>query len=60
MAIAMPHHRFTTEDYEQMIVTGILDEDDCVELIDGEIITTSPIDRFTLTPSRYSIVCCHG
>lgn len=43
MTIMMPRHRFTTEDYEQMIAMGILDEDDRVELIDGEIITMSPI-----------------
>src|SRR5579885_1990433 len=43
MTIMMPRHRFTTADYEQMIATGILTEDDRVELIDGEIITMSPI-----------------
>jgi Uma2 family endonuclease len=43
MTIMMPRHRFTTEDYEQMVAIGILDEDDRVELIDGEIITMSPI-----------------
>ncbi len=43
MTIMMPRHRFTTADYEQMIAIGILDEDDRVELIDGEIITMSPI-----------------
>lgn len=36
-------HRFTTEDYELMIATGALREDDRVELIDGEIIDMSPI-----------------
>jgi len=32
------HHRFSVEDYEQMIEFGILTENDRVELIHGEII----------------------
>jgi Uma2 family endonuclease len=43
MAIAMPHYRFTVAAYELMGQTGILTEDDHVELIAGEIMTMSPI-----------------
>jgi Uma2 family endonuclease len=43
MALALTHHKFTSEEYAQMIATGILAEDDRVELIRGEIITMSPI-----------------
>lgn len=43
MALQMPHHRFTVDEYEEMIKAGILVEDDRVELISGEIITMSPI-----------------
>jgi Uma2 family endonuclease len=32
------HHRFSVDDYEQMIDFGILTEDDGVELIQGEIV----------------------
>jgi len=35
-------HRWTRRQYEQMIEVGILDEDDRVELINGEIVTVSP------------------
>lgn len=35
--------RFTVEEYEQMARVGILDEDDRVELLDGEIVAMSPI-----------------
>ncbi|MGI8691154.1 MAG: Uma2 family endonuclease [Thermomicrobiales bacterium] len=43
MAMTMPHHRFTVDEYEQMVEVGILTEDDRVELIHGEIIAMSPI-----------------
>jgi hypothetical protein len=35
--------RFTIEEYEKMVATGVLAEDDCVELIEGEIVEMSPI-----------------
>jgi Uma2 family endonuclease len=43
MVTPIVHFRFTTDEYEQMIATGILTEEDRVELIDGEIIEMSPI-----------------
>ena len=38
MAVSMVRHRFSVDDYEQMIQRGILTEDDRVELIRGEIV----------------------
>ena len=35
-------HRWTRQQYDQMIEAGILDENDRVELIDGEITEMSP------------------
>jgi Uma2 family endonuclease len=43
MPMTMPRYRFTIADYELMGQAGILNEDDRVELIDGEIIIMSPI-----------------
>ena len=39
------HHQFTVEDYGRMIETGIIDENDAVELIRGEIVKKMPIGR---------------
>jgi len=35
-------HRFTVDDYHRMEATGILGDDDRVELVDGEIIEAAP------------------
>ncbi len=43
MTVAVQRYRFTVDDYYQMGKTGILREDDRVELINGEIIQMSPI-----------------
>jgi Uma2 family endonuclease len=37
------HYRFTVEDYFRMGEVGILDEDDRVELLEGEIVEMCPI-----------------
>lgn len=39
----MVRKRFTTGEYEQMSAAGVLDEDDRVELIEGEIVEMSPL-----------------
>jgi hypothetical protein len=38
MALTLVRHRFSVDEYEQMIEYGILTENDRVELIRGEII----------------------
>lgn len=43
METSLVRHRFTVEDYERMVRTGILTEEDRVELLEGEIIQMSPI-----------------
>lgn len=43
MAPMLVHHRFTFDDYDQMIEYGILTENDRVEFIRGEIIEKMPI-----------------
>lgn len=42
---AVIHHQFTVEDYGRMIETGIIDENDAVELIRGEIVKKMSIGR---------------
>jgi Uma2 family endonuclease len=43
MAVDINRRRFTADEYQAMGRAGILGEDDRVELIDGEILTMSPI-----------------
>ena len=45
MAVQLTRRRFTTAEYEQMGESGILGEDDRVELIDGEVLEMSPIGQ---------------
>ena len=60
MALEIAKHVFTVTDFERMAETGILSENDRLELIEGEIIEMSPIgkshaacvDRFTRLLSR--------
>ena len=44
--------RFSVDQYHQMIATGILTEDDRVQLLEGEIVCTSPIRPL----HRYAVV----
>src|SRR5712692_9934845 len=41
--IERERRRFTIEEYERMVKIGILEQDERVELIDGEIVEMSPI-----------------
>jgi Uma2 family endonuclease len=43
MSYEIKRRRFTADEYQRMGQTGILSEDDRVELIDGEIVAMSPI-----------------
>jgi Uma2 family endonuclease len=43
MAVAVSRKRFTADDYQRMGQAGILRAEDRVELIDGEIVTMTPI-----------------
>ena len=40
---AMTYHRWSVKEYHQMARSGLLDETDRVELIEGELIDTAPI-----------------
>lgn len=43
MSVGLKHWLFTVEDYHRMEETGILTEDDRVELLQGEIIQMIPV-----------------
>jgi len=43
MAVQVQRHLFTIDKYHQMIESGVFDEDDRLELVDGEIVEMSPI-----------------
>lgn len=45
MAMELQRYRFTVDEYHKMGDAGIFTEDDRVELIDGEILKMSPINR---------------
>lgn len=45
MTVEIPKRLFSADEYHQMACTGILSEDDRVELIEGEIVQMSPIGR---------------
>ena len=51
MAATIQRKRFSVDDYEKMVISGILDEDERIELIDGEVRCMSPIGSF-----HYSVV----
>ncbi len=44
MSVLPARRSFTVEEYERMVEVGILNEDDRVELIDGEIVEMTPIN----------------
>lgn len=43
MALQVARHRFTVDEFHRMSETGVLGEDDRVELLDGEIVDMTPI-----------------
>ena len=42
MSVTVVRRRFTVDEYLKMVETGILNEDDRVELLDGDIVTMTP------------------
>jgi Uma2 family endonuclease len=50
-----PPRRFTVDEYLQMTESGILTEDDAVELIHGQIVEMSPKTPHIASVSRKSI-----
>ena len=42
-SVSVKHKHFDVNEYEQMIAAGVFDEDERLELIEGEIIEMSPI-----------------
>jgi hypothetical protein len=42
MTVTLTRRQFTVDDYARMRETGILTEDDRVELLDGEVYVMSP------------------
>ncbi|HND81684.1 MAG TPA: Uma2 family endonuclease, partial [Accumulibacter sp.] len=40
---AVPYHRWSVEEFHRMAQSGLLDETDRVELIDGELVDMAPI-----------------
>ena len=59
MSVSRPLHKFTVDEYEQMVEVGILGEDDRVELILGEIIKMSPIGARHIACVRQTNRSCH-
>ena len=45
MAVVLKRRRFTLEEYQRLGETGIIQEDERVELVEGEIVEMSPIGR---------------
>ena len=46
MSVKLVRHQFTVAQYDQMIAAGVFYEDERLELLEGEIITMSPIGMF--------------
>lgn len=44
MAVEIARRKFTIEEFERMIRKGLFEEDERIELIDGEIVEMSPIE----------------
>lgn len=58
MGMPLTNRRFTVDEYYRMADTGILTEDDRVELLDGEIVKLSPIGprhAATVTDLQYAL-----
>lgn len=61
MSVSIARRLFTATEYERLAKTGILTEDDRVELIAGEIITMSPIgSRHAACVKRLNAMLSHA
>jgi Uma2 family endonuclease len=45
MTAAPARHQFTVDDLQQLVAAGVIDDDDRVELIEGDLIDMSPINE---------------
>jgi Uma2 family endonuclease len=53
-------YRFSPEDYERMVAAGVLDPEERVELLDGEVLVMSPQRSFHASAVTMAYECLRG